>query len=299
MLRPYDYNQVRLAAYYAFFNDFLRGEYDTATGIHLLTDVRYAEVSKAFVMSLTRRCTEGAIRPLADGVSNLVRKCATSAFGTCEHDHMPSWFLQNFEGFLASCTHKLLKHYGRHPAPSTPMHRAFVALFQVADGMKRFLGLKQVDTGAHALMTACHHSRMDMLTLVSSDVCASHLAFMEQLAASIYQSPTSCMRDRHNALSFFAKSMRWQQFAKACAPWLRHDSNLAMVNALIERATTEQAKDRAADVVSMASAFLFGSPPTRPRRVHNFVTPPKFTERRVIYKRSRPFLDLVRKLVER
>ncbi len=298
MMRLYDYNMVRLSAYVDFFNAFLQNKHDQGAATNLLTDVRYAEVAKAFVMSLTRHVAEDKVRPLGDEVAETLRRCAKGAFGTHEHEQLPGWFLQNYEGFLASCTHKLLRHYSRTPATESAMRAAYSAIFQVAEGMKNFIGLKRVSSGTHALMAACHHSRTNFLGLESENICHAHLAFVEQLAAAILKEPDQDMHDRHNALSFFAKSARWQQVSKACSSWLPEDSNLAKMHVAIKASAEKPPKE--AEIVSLASAFLSTSSPERPRRQTQFCTPKKkHAHHKAIAKQSTdPFVELVRKLVE-
>ena len=298
MMRPYEYNMVRLTAYVDFFDGFLSNQYDPGTAINLLTDVRPPEVAKAFAMKLTRRAMQGPIRPLQKAVADVLRQCADSAFGTHDHEQLPGWFLQNNEGFLASCTHKLLRHYSRTSATESSMRAAYGALFQVAEGMKNFIGLKQVSSGTHALMAACHHSRTNFLGLESENICHAHLAFVEQLADEILKEPDQDMHDRHNSLSYFAKSARWQQVSKACSPWLSEDSNLAKMHAAIKASAEKPPKE--AEIVVLASAFLSTASPARSRRPTQFCTPKKKrAQHQAISKHSAdPFMELVRKLVE-
>ena len=298
-----DYNVTRLAAYVVFFEDLFLAQHDEFIAVNLLTDVSWAEVSRGFVCSLTRRCAAGPLRPLAADVGALLRQCAVGAFGTDAHERMPSWFLQNYETFLASSAHKLLRHYTRKAVPPVVMERAFGALLQVAEGMRCFVGLQTVRSGAHALLMACHHSRTNLLAMESSSVCAPHLAFVELLAEAILREPERSVCDRHNSLSFFAKSDRWQLLSRACAPWLSRDSRLAFLNAEIARGVA-RAERAAADIPSLATAFLATSPP-RQRRVAVARTPTKpkrpvlaSPSRAAIRKRPTPFEDLVRKLAD-
>jgi len=290
-----DYNVIRLAAYNTLFNDFLESSHDESIAINLLTDVRWAEIPRAFVMTLTRACAAGPVRPLAADFEHVLTQSAKAAFGTTEHACLPSWFLQNWEGFLASCTHKLLIYYARRPAVRDIMWRAFDALLEVAEGARRFVGLQTVRSGAHALLAACHHCQVDFLSDESLLVSAPHLAFVEILAAKILRDPGCSMDDRHNSLSFFAKSAKWQKLSRACAPWLSQDSELSRLNLAIRQG--EQHKS--ADIASLASAFLATSPPRPERRSVHIRTPIKPSRtQRVIRKRSTPFVNLVRKLVK-
>lgn len=291
-----DYNVTRLATYVVFFDDLIAGRQQEQIAANLLTDVRCVEIARAFATSLPRACSAGIVRPLADDVGAILEKCARDAFGTSAHARLPSWFLQNYEAFLASSTHKLLRHYAHHPATATTMAEAFGALLQVAEGMKRFVGLEKVHSGAHALLAACEHSRVNFLATESSDICASHLAFVEVLGAAVLREPERSVRNRHNALSFFAKSARWQQFAAACSPWLSRSSSLANLNGEI-RMGIARADRSAPDIASLASAFLAASPPPpQPRRAGACTRTP--IKRPIGRKRSAPFVELVRKLVE-
>ena len=290
-----DYNVIRLAAYTTLFNDFLHSKHDECIAINLLTDVKWTEIPRAFVTTLSRACAAGPVRPLAADFEHVLAQTAVMAFGTTEHARLPSWFLQNWEGFLASCTHKLLIHYARRPATREVMHRAFDALLQVAEGVRKFVGLQTVRSGAHALLAACHHSQVDFLGNESLLVGAPHLTFVEVLAAKILREPECSMDDRYNSLSFFAKSAGWQKLSRACAPWLSHDSELSRLNLAIRRGELHGS----ADIASLASAFLATSPPRPERRSVHFRTPIKPSRtQRAICKRSTPFVDLVRKLVK-
>lgn len=290
-----DYNVIRLAAYSTLFDDLLQNNHDENIAINLLTDARWAEIPRAFVTTVTRACAAGPVRPLGADFEQLLTQSAIAAFGTAEHACLPSWFLQNWEGFLASCTHKLLIHYARRTVSSTVMRRAFGALLQVAEGVRNFVGLQTVRSGAHALLAACHHSQIDFLGDEALLVGEPHLEFVEMLSSRILCEPECSMDDRHNSLSFFAKSGGWQKLSRACAPWLSHDSELSRLNLAIRQG----APQGTADIAVLASAFLSTSPPRPLRRRLNPQTPikPKKAQR-VISKRPTPFVDLVRKLVE-
>ncbi len=293
-LFPADYNITRLAAYIEFFDDWLSGEHDEGMAINLLMDVRWKEIAKAFATSLTQWVAHAAPRPLAADLGTILGRCSMAAFGTTEHQHLPSWFLQNYEAFLASVTHKLFRHYLRHPAPTMVMRRAFSALLDVAEGTKSFIGFARVSNGAHALMSAGHHSRTDFLSIESASIGAPHLVFMEVLASAILSDPLRSMLDRHNSLSFFARSDRWQSLARACAPWLHATSELSLVHSAVRHEVLRM-HEPAETIATLASAFLATSP-KRTRSVITAKTPTKVAKR-ATRKQSTPFVKLVRKLV--
>lgn len=291
---PANYNITRLAAYIEFFDAWLLGKHEENVAVNLFMDVRWSEIAKAFVTSLTHRVVHEQPRPLASDLEKVLQRCAMVAFGTTEHRHLPSWFLQNYEAFLASTTHKLLMHYCRRPAPALVMERAFSALVQVAEGTKHFTGFAKVSNGAHALMAACHHSRTNFLSIDAADIGASHLAFLEVLASDILNDPSRGVFDRHNSLSFFARSDRWQALASACAPWLCKNSKLSLVHAAVRHGVLRMHAP-AETIATLASAFLATSP-RRTRRVVHAKTPTKVAKRS-IRKQPTPFMKLVQKLV--
>ena len=207
------YNVERLALYEQLFDRIVAGEHSEAVAANLLVDIRWAEVSRAFANCLCRRSKTGPVRPLAADYGQLVAQAAESAFGTRTHTRIPSWFLQNNECFLASCLHKLIVAFDRQPTAPLQMHRAFAALFDVAEGLRPFLGLRGLadSTAAHALMCAAAHSRFDFLAQAVRHSSASSLCLAEMLAERILVGDAP---EREPAFAFFARSERWQAFAK-------------------------------------------------------------------------------------
>ena len=207
------------------FSDLLRGcnteEPDAElTCANLLIDIRWPEVSRALADNVCELCAieDFTVPPLAHDVARLVGRAATIAFGTCQHAAIPSWFLQNYECLLAATLHKVLVRFvttGTATAFTTA--KAFHVLFDIAEGLRGFMGLHYVaeSTGAHALMSAVANSRYDFLSKAAVIVHPTERIFVNVLAEKILDDPNRVM-DERSAFCFFARSERWRAFAAAC-----------------------------------------------------------------------------------
>ena len=296
MLRN-EYNQARLKLYEQLFDQLLVGEHSEAVAANLLVDTRWAEVSRAFVNRLCHQTTKASIRPLAADYGHLVARAADLAFGTRAHAQIPCWFLQNNETFLASCLDKLFIRFERTPTAPLQMHRAFAALFDVAEGLRPFLGLRCLasSTGAHALMCAAAHARYNFLAR-QQPTAAAPLCFAEMLAERILQTDA---QGTGLAFAFYARSERWQTFALERVDCFAEEEAFAQLQRKVrEHATRKADKKQEHGLFFLASAFLNAddaatASDTSPERS----SAPAAPLRSAIRKRSTPFVRLVRRLV--
>ena len=286
------YNVERLTLYEQLFDRIIAGEHAEDVAANLLVDIRWSEVTRAFVNCLCRWSGTGPIRPLAADYGRLVSRAAESAFGTRAHARIPSWFLQNNEMFLASCLDKLLVAFDQKPAAPLQMHRAFATLFDVAEGLRSYLGLRGLanSTGAHALMVAVAHSRYDFLTQAVRFSSASSLCFAEMLAERILEGDAPV---EGPAFAFFARSERWQAFAKGRIDCFSEEESFAQLQRLVEAPRKSEPR-----LFFLASTFLeadaaAASNPSSPERP----SVPAKPLRTPIRKRSAPFVRLIRRLV--
>lgn len=301
-------NYERLGIYRGVFTRLIRGwddgdaETESAV-VNMLVDIRWPEVSKAFVDCLSRESRIGEIRPLARDVERLVGRAATTAFGTSIHAEIPSWFLQNYESFLVSSLHRLfLRHFNWDSWDSPAIHRSFEALFDVAEGLRCFLGLRYLadSTGAHALMSAVANAKCDMLKWAAEPVRCPEMHFANVLAGRIRADPNRTL-EVQSAFCFFARSERWRAFAKACAENEAHDPDGPLAR-LLEEVAAATARPEAASaspgLFFLASTFLEAdaSPPRRKPVARPMPTPAK-RPLCTITKRSAPFLRLVKRLL--
>lgn len=296
MIKHFKYNGERLKHYDALFESVLAGEHSEAVAANLLVDIRWAEVSRAFASCLLRRSLAGPIRPLAADFGHLVDRAAEVAFGTRAHARIPSWFLQNNEAFLASTLQKLLVEFQRRPAVPLQMRRAFVALFEVAEALRPYMGLRELagSTGAHALMCAVAHARYDFLGQ-SVRCCASpFLCLAELLAERILSGDAP---ESAPAFDFFAHSERWQAFANAIADCFAADASFARLQHMTVKALAlPPEREREPGLFFLASTFLktgAGASDASPERA----SVPTKPLRSPIRKRSAPFVRLIKRLV--
>ncbi|MBN38163.1 MAG: hypothetical protein CMI29_06800 [Opitutae bacterium] len=297
MIQHFKYNGERLKHYDALFESVLAGEHSKAVAANLLVDIRWAEVSRAFASCLLRRSQVGPIRPLAADFGHLIDRAAEVAFGTRAHARIPSWFLQNNEAFLASTMQKLLTEFLRRPAAPLQMRRAFTALFEVAEALKSYMGLRELadSTGAHALMCAVAHARYDFLGQ-SVRCCASPwLCLADMLAERILigDEPESMP-----AFAFFAHSERWQAFAKATVGCFSAEGAFVRLQRMVEARALPREREREQGLFFLASAFLKADAaasdgsPERPSVLAKPLRSP-------IRKRSAPFVRLIKRLVSK
>lgn len=307
------YNVCRLGLYQNLFDAVLEGRYCETIAVNLLVDIRWMEVARAFANCLCDASLRGPIRPLAEDFARLVSSAAQLAFGTTDHAELPSWFLQNHEGFLASCLHKLLMAFAQRATAPLQMHRAFAALIDVAEGLKAFLGLRHLasSTGAHALMSATANSRYDFLKENHCTASAAALCFAELLAERVLEeSRDDDEGETDSPLLYFARSKRWQVFATSCIDCFSSDEAFARLCRLA-KAAVEAPKKEAPKLFFLASAFLDAdareravapaSPEPLRKAEKAVVAAPRTTPvkacRSAIRKRSTPFVKLVQRLL--
>jgi len=273
---------------------------------NLLVDVRWPEVAKSFsIMLLYAAMDDEPIRPLADDFERFVGRAATIAFGSSRHADIPSWFLQSYEGFLASSLHKTLQHWNGESKDSVWQRKwakhELLALFDVAKGLRSYVGLSYLSqsTGAHVLMSAVANAKYDFLAVETNRLSYGHQALADVLAQELLKDPNHAL-EAESAFCFFARSARWRAFANRCveAGPLRRDRPL--VRLLDRVAAVTGRKDGALPgLFFLASTFLDAdASPERPARVARAaLTPAKAPSRATIAKRSVPFVRLVRRLL--
>ena len=307
------YNWERLQIYGEMFTSLVRGRHVGDVDVqdayaNLLIDIRWPDVSKAFAHVLHREACLGEIRPLAVTFERLASKAALAAFGTSSHEDIPSWFLQNFECFLASTLHKLLGHF-RNPLgpPLSAMQRrcaarTFHALMGVAEGLRSYVGLDYLSKsrGVHVLMSAVHNAKCDLLNevVVPSPRC-SVLVFANVLAAHVLLDPNRELVVE-SSFCFFARSDRWRAFGNAC-----HCACIAadVTNAPLARLLREVDEARHRTVSTPPGLFFLASEfleaDASPERALKVARASKLNResRSPIAKRSQPFLRLVKRLL--
>ncbi|MBD40231.1 MAG: hypothetical protein CMB11_07650 [Euryarchaeota archaeon] len=294
------FNEERYELYYQMFSGLVDGrdEYDEVADVeltraNLLIDVRWPEVSRALADTLcalnefaTSPCY--SFRPLASDVARLVHKAAMIAFGTCRHECIPSWFLQNCECLLAATLHKMLVQFSTRSAlTETEMQSAFGALLEIAEGLRGFVGLHYLaeSTGVHVLMSAVANSRYDFLAKEGVVVRDAERVFADVLAERILADPNRALNVR-SAFCFFARSERWQEFTNACLDydWLkgREGDHLAQLSAVVGIATRDASAHSHNPHGPVHRCSALNTSPERPGRTLSLPrTPTKSTGARI------------------
>jgi len=309
-------NYTRLALYTRLATSILQGTHNADEVSNLLVDVRFIEIPQAFADAIVEVAGgEEAVDGLEARFSHLVQYVAFVAFGTTERNAIPSWFLQNYECFLAAMVHRLLVvytanwHVGCHRVNSAASvkaqaRRAFEMALALTAGAKSYLSLDCLSksSGAHAMLAVCNHSRYQFLTLCKP-VPHMYRLFMDVLAKEILTTTDRLdVADGQTAFGYFASTRMWRTFAQNCADGtglefesigkLERDVTAAL-------AATSRKRKTASPVPSPGPTDSPSRPstptdsPTTPHRAWAASTPPE--KRRVVCpfeKASQPFLEL-------
>ena len=223
-------NYTRLSLYTRLAKSILEGTHNADEVANLLVDVRFIEIPQAFADAIADAAEESVnVHGLEARFSHLVQYVAFVAFGTTERNAIPSWFLQNYECFLAAMLHRLLVlfvskwHVGcfrgdRAAAVRNQARRAFEMAIALTAGAKSYLSLDCLtkSSGAHAVLVVCNHSRYQFLSR-SNPMPHMYCLFMDVLAKEILA--TADERDPTNvqtAFGYFASTRMWRTFAQSC-----------------------------------------------------------------------------------
>ena len=315
-------NYTRLSLYTRLAKSILEGTHNADEVANLLVDVRFIEIPQAFADAIADAAEESVnVHGLEARFSHLVQYVAFVAFGTTERNAIPSWFLQNYECFLAAMLHRLLvllisKWHtscfggGRAEVVRNQARRAFEMAIALTAGAKSYLSLDCLSksSGAHAVLVVCNHSRYQFLS--RSTMPHMYCLFMDVLAKEILA--TADERDPTNvqtAFGYFASTRMWRAFAQNCVenaelPFkateqLERDVKAASAVSDIasrKRKATSPVPSPVPSPGPMDSPSRPSTPtdsPTTPRRAWTASTPPE--KRRAVRpfeKASQPFLEL-------
>lgn len=311
-------NYTRLSVYKRLASSILKGTHNEDEVANLLVDVRFIEIPQAFADAIEDAAEEAVnVHGLEARFSHLVQYVAFVAFGTTERNAIPSWFLQNYECFLAAMLHRLLVlfiakwHVGcfrsdRAVAVRNQARRAFEMALALTAGAKSYLSLDCLSksSGAHAVLVVCNHSRYQFLSR-SKPVPLMYCLFMDVLAEAILA--TADQRDSvdvSTAFGYFASTRMWRSFAQNCMDGtefrfkaieqLERDVTVALAAASRKRKAPSPSRTPSPGPMNSPSrpSTPTGSP-TTPRREWTASTPPE--KRRVVCSAqtvSKPFLDL-------
>jgi len=311
-------NYTRLSLYTRLATSILKGTQNVDEVANLLVDVRFIEIPQAFADAIADVAREPeTVHGLEARFSHLVQYVAFVAFGTTERNAIPSWFLQNYECFLAAMMHRLLVlftaqwHVGRlrvdgAAAVSMQARRAFEMALALTAGTKSYLSLDCLtkSSGAHAVLTVCNHSRYQFLSL-AKPMPRMYCLFMDVLAKEILASTDrQDDTDVQTAFGYFASTRLWRTFAQNCmdGTGLEFESIGQLERDVTAASAVTSKKRKASPPPPPSSPGPTDSPsrpstptnsPTTPRRAWTASTPPE--KRRAVcpFKAaSQPFSEL-------
>ena len=257
-------NQTRLHLYENLATGILKGTHKVGEAANLLVDVRFSEIPQAFANAIVEAARDGGVRcDLQDRFAHLLEYTTFVAFGTIERNAIPSWFLQNYECFLAACLHMLLIEYNRliemrcfgfqeseqerKAARVAEARRAFGIAFDLCAGAKNYLSLDclEASKGAHAVLVVCNHSRYQFLRCSRPPV--AFRVFMDTLASRIMdETELWDVANTEVALGYFASTRTWQEFAQLCMAGTEDTPYLARLQGEVRRARKEEKRRKKA-----------------------------------------------------
>ena len=305
-------NQTRLRLYENLATSILEGTHKVSEAANLLVDVRFSEIPQAFANAIVEAVRNGGVQcDLQDRFAHLLEYTTFVAFGTIERNAIPSWFLQNYECFLAACLHMLLIEYDRliemrcfgfqqseqerKAARVAEARRAFGIAFDLCAGAKNYLSLDclEASKGAHAVLVVCNHSRYQFLRCYRAPV--AFRVFMDTLAARIVDETEDWdVANTQQAFGYFASTRTWQDFAQLCMVETKDTPHLARLQGEV-RLARKRPRPPSPEAVERPS-----TPTDHPISSADACTPPLKVKRRVaaasLGKPSKPFLDYAERI---
>lgn len=166
----------------------------------------------------------------------LIKYIVFSMWHTTERHCMQPWFLQNLELFLVACTDSilLLNTNDNHTRVfSVEVRRAFRTIIDIAEGAKDYLGIANVESGAHALLLACSVSTTPCFIKngraqfggrmpkeeannfqFQRNITLAHVLFMDEIAKKILSTSDENVVGWSSAFGYFGGSAPWRAFAR-------------------------------------------------------------------------------------
>lgn len=259
------HNESRFVAYKAVAGEFVDGDaYDPNEIAHMLHDLRWDEVPRAFAVALYNASRRGPIREgLRDSFRGLVEYLVFLAFGSTERHVVQPWFLQNWDFYFVAMVDGLLLMNQKNSVLRTSIgcfRRSIHAVFDMLEVGRTYMSLDSAaeSTGAHALLAACASSKGCFINNgivqfhgeVSSESASSesasnreitlaHVVFMDIVAEKILENPNRDITTWCDAFGYYVGSDSWIGFAKRCRtymPQVSLSTNIARLQKAVDDA---------------------------------------------------------------
>lgn len=230
-----EYNLTRYNRYYAVATEFLNGNLcHTVEVATMHEDLKHCEIPRAWGAAIHNAAHRGVMRPtLKNEMEALVKYIVFSMWHTTERDCSQPWFFQNMENFFIACIDSILLLNDNDRTTKinyAKLCRAFQMVFDLADGAKEYMGLDNLDSGAHALLVACGvsphpcfirngtcqmggHGRGLDDHQFHRNLTLAHVVFMDEMAKRIMQSKNHAVETWDAAFGYYAGSFAWRGFA--------------------------------------------------------------------------------------
>jgi hypothetical protein len=234
-----NHNQSRYAVYKTAAIDFVDGEMFNPNYLaHLLTDLRWNEVPRAFSVAILNASRRGPVRSnLTESFDGLLQQVAFTSFGSVERRVLQPWFLQGIDFFFTAMFDGLLllnmdntKLRSGHNMPA--FRRALDAMFEMLEGAKKYMSLDSaVDSpGVHTLLAACsstsgsflkngmamYNESCDDDPACKRDLTLAHVLFMDKVASLVLADGNREIETWNRPFGQFLGSRPWTLFAKRC-----------------------------------------------------------------------------------
>ena len=234
-----NHNKSRFSVYKAVAIDFVDGEaFDPNELAHLLTDLRWNEVPRAFSSALMNASRRGPIRAnLGESFDGLLQQVAFTSFGSVERRVLQPWFLENIDFFFVAMLDGLLllnvdntKLRQGHGMPV--FLRALDAMFAMLESAKQYMSLENAvgSPGVHTLIAACSSTTGSFLKngiamcnqpcdddpACKRDLTLAHVLLMDRVAAFVLADGDREIETWDKPFGQFLGSRPWTLFAKRC-----------------------------------------------------------------------------------
>ena len=257
------HNESRFRAYKAAACEFVNGDaYDPNQIAHMLHDLRWDEVPRAFAVALHNASRRGPIRAdLEESFRGLVAYLVFIGFGSTERHIVQPWFLQNWDFYFVAMIDGLLVLNGKNATLRTRIEcfrRAVYGVFDMLEVGRIYMSLDSAaeSTGVHALLAACTSSKgcfikNGIFQIYGEDtsevfdpasrreLCLAHVLFMDMVAEAILANPNRDITTWDHAFGYYVGSDPWRDFAHRCRTYMPHQcftKNIAALEDAVEDA---------------------------------------------------------------
>ena len=253
------YNRVRFDIYLRCAHEFVDGEtYDANELAHMLHDIRWDEVPRAFAVALHNAAKRGPLREsLGAEFARLLEYVVFLGFGSTDRNVVQPWFLKNWDDFFVACVDGLLSLNNRSDAHvkkhEESLRRAFRGVLTLIDGARKYMSLDRLagSSAVHALLVAAGHARTCFLkngfvqmggnmngihdVEMKRKLTLAHVVLMDEVAQAILDTCDVEVITWERAFGHYAGAVKWRSFAMRCKLYCVLPGMMAPAVVMLER----------------------------------------------------------------